>query len=993
VHSPASDALLAASILRESHYALKTGQGEQLPSFARRDSWVGYGWQLSLGAITRSLEKGVPKYNNSDDYLFDDQELVEDSQTNRRYHTKRETFLRIDKISDPAGDYWEVRSKSGTVARYGNTAQSRVDNQSGKTFAWLLSEVEDLHGNAYRVTYTPVPGESSPPGAVQDAGVRYPAEIRYTLRRSGSQLQSLGVDRIVSFQLEPRDDVSVRYSAGFEQELAHRLFAIEVRVGSDLVRRYELGYDESPDSFRSLLAEVRDYGADPAGAPHVTSFSYTNNVDVEGWESSPWSWPSDVEFSRRDQDGGTRVGDMDGDGLPDLVKFVKSWGASTWHAGSGWYPNNGTGFSSGPIATYNLPNGHSFTSVVNPGPNEKVLSNGTFLLDLNRDGQADLLHSSHNAADFYYGSWWFRSTSLFDYHTARRDGGWEARYSVGGMDDGTWFPVGLQQYSLSQGFQDQNATADIWVDGKTQIADLNGDGLPDLVTFYKLDYTPPGSSRQVVTHRSYSLNLGTSFATTLDTGEWAAGCPGSPNGIDACIVNRYRTEPTSGSGNSLTDVVRFGVRHFDVNADGLDDHVVATSSNLRGVSLNDGNGFRNGSSDWNLPSGVKFHESDGKDAGIRIADVNGDGRLDIVRGVDGSSSIWLGTGRPGAAWKAAAADWSARPVFVDLFRRDNGIRLGDFNGDGMLDYARMRDGNNAMYLNRGEVPDLLESVANYLGGTTTFRYAPERVRRMGVIQVVASIIVEAGAGTPARETTFDYAEPEYKVSDREFWGFKTVTAKARARDGQDVLQVERETQTEYFQDKEKFGLPKTVTVKDGAGALRRQTTFTYTPDSNGEPYVSLPATVTTGEFDGETAARESLVEFQYDAYGNLTARIEYGEINSSNATSADDRLVEWAYFYNTTQYVVDRAKTRWIRTGSTPGGGNVVRQSDFFYDCSTPHACTTGEPVKGNLSLRIDRLMDTSSPPKPDPSTGFYYDQYGNLEEIEDPRLYHGHRI
>jgi hypothetical protein len=36
VHSPASDALLAASILRESHYALKTGQGEQLRRAQRR---------------------------------------------------------------------------------------------------------------------------------------------------------------------------------------------------------------------------------------------------------------------------------------------------------------------------------------------------------------------------------------------------------------------------------------------------------------------------------------------------------------------------------------------------------------------------------------------------------------------------------------------------------------------------------------------------------------------------------------------------------------------------------------------------------------------------------------------------------------------------------------------------------------------------------------------------------------------------------------------
>jgi hypothetical protein len=325
------------------------------------DSWVGSRWSLGLPSITRSLKRGVPDYDDTDVFTFDGQELVPES-TNpslpRRYHTRRESFLRITHESNGS---WSVERKDGVVMRFGLTENARLPYAPAPTFQWLLSEQEDPHGNAITALYDR-----------NDVGSAYPDEIRYTLRRTGSTLQSIdgdpSRDRVVKFvfEPEPRPDAPVRFAAGFEQPLDRRLDRIDVRIGTQLVRRYDLGYAVSPDSFRSLLAEIALYGSDAETgsptAPLVTSFTYHSNVNAgtTGWQSVSWPWPSNLPIVQSDnEDNGVRIGDVDGDGLVDLIKSYAIVDLSPLSAvltsDSGVYLNTGTGFSSSASSTWVLP--------------------------------------------------------------------------------------------------------------------------------------------------------------------------------------------------------------------------------------------------------------------------------------------------------------------------------------------------------------------------------------------------------------------------------------------------------------------------------------------------------------------------------------------------------------------------------------------------------------------------------------------------------------
>ena len=79
-----------------------------------RASWVGLGWGLGVGSIQRSLREGVPTYDDQvDTFTFAGQNLVEG--TPPFFHTRRETFQQIKKTAFG----WEVRSKDGSVSRYG----------------------------------------------------------------------------------------------------------------------------------------------------------------------------------------------------------------------------------------------------------------------------------------------------------------------------------------------------------------------------------------------------------------------------------------------------------------------------------------------------------------------------------------------------------------------------------------------------------------------------------------------------------------------------------------------------------------------------------------------------------------------------------------------------------------------------------------------------------------------------------------------------------
>src|SRR3989344_1937597 len=120
-----------------------------------------------------------------------------------------------------------------------------------------------------------------------------------------------------------------------------------------------------------------------------------------------------------------------------------------------------------------------------------------------------------------------------------------------------------------------------------------------------------------------------------------------------------------------------GLRVADVNGDALVDLILAKSGTSSAVYINDGDSW-NYDASWYFP--IVFVDSDGEDNGVRLADLNGDGLIDILKGKDEQESLtYLNTG---SGW-ATTTSWSVG--FATINGADNGVRLADVNGDGLVD--------------------------------------------------------------------------------------------------------------------------------------------------------------------------------------------------------------------------------------------------------------------------------------------------------------------
>jgi RHS repeat-associated protein len=148
----------------------------------------GFGWSLSLPAITRKTDKGLPKYQDADEsdvfILSGAEDLVplpdEDQPDKprpvdgvdyrvRRYRPRIEgLFARIERWtneSEPTDVFWRSISKDNITTWYGKTRDSRIGesridgprivdpSDARRIFSWLICESYDDKGNAIIYEY------------------------------------------------------------------------------------------------------------------------------------------------------------------------------------------------------------------------------------------------------------------------------------------------------------------------------------------------------------------------------------------------------------------------------------------------------------------------------------------------------------------------------------------------------------------------------------------------------------------------------------------------------------------------------------------------------------------------------------------------------------------------------------------------------------------------------------------------------------------------
>lgn len=220
------------------------------------NSWVGLGYSLNSGYIVRSTRLGPPAYIDETDTFY----FVSDAGTTELVHLIDNLYqAKIEssftKFFKEADDSWKVVAKDGSILRFGQTTDSKETSTFG-TFSWYLTKATDNNGNYISYTYT------------KDSGKCYLSRIDYTGNESG-----ISPTNSVEFILETRNDVPSSYISSARIAIAKRLKEIQVKVGNDLVWRYNLEYSYSSETNRSLLKSVTQSASDNKTLP-VQSFSY-----------------------------------------------------------------------------------------------------------------------------------------------------------------------------------------------------------------------------------------------------------------------------------------------------------------------------------------------------------------------------------------------------------------------------------------------------------------------------------------------------------------------------------------------------------------------------------------------------------------------------------------------------------------------------------------------------------------------------------------------
>ncbi|MBU6462903.1 MAG: VCBS repeat-containing protein [Bradyrhizobium sp.] len=828
---------------------------------------LGIGWSLAgLPTVTRCpqtlAQDGVTggiNFDSNDRFCLDGQRLVAVTGTygadGTEYRTEVETFSKIlSHGSSGSGPAWfEVHTKSGQVMQFGNTTDSRILAQ-GKSSAriWTVNRVADTKGNYYTVSYV---NDLTPYGQF------YPVEIDY----GGNSVAGTQPYNSVKLNYETRPDSTPLYQAGSLTQTNVRPTDITAYAGSSAVVGYRLYYTQSQTSGRSQIYSIKACNQDSGCLP-TTNFQWTGSSVAfsQQGQLNPNSWdfgtpPSALRLPIS--------GDFNGDGISDIVLV----------SNDGYYVmfgNGDTTFRDGGV--FPMPNNWNFG-------NPPTAQYTPFTGDFNGDGKADfaLLCDKYSYVFLSNGDGTFSGV---------------AQAYSGGSNFGN--PPSANFTPFSGDFNGDGRTDIVFINGANYWTFLsNGDG-----TFSETGGPHPNNwnfgSNAPVSYLGHMMAIAPQ-STTSQYVSFAGDVDGDGKTDLVLFCDKYYYVLLSngdgsfrgagglafagGSNFGLPPTTSYAPFVGDLNGDGKADFAILGGNNYWSfLSKGDGTFTESGGP---IPNGWNFGYPPTSGYVTLTGDANGDGKSDLyilgpqgyvflLSNGDGSFSPGFGGSYPNSSTNLStppSTQWS--------------VLAGDFMGNGRTSVALMRDASNGVLYVPGSAWDVISSVTNGIGATTSITYQPLTNASVytkdtnsayptqdlqGPIYVVSRVDNSNGVGG-VYSASYSYAGAKADMSGRGFLGFRQMAVKD--------LQTSIVDTTNYAQTFPYIGLVSSTMRAFGSQTLGQSSnTYQFSNASGGTvinpfsaPYrVSLSQNVSSGsDLDG-SALPMVTTSNQYDAYNNAT---------------------------------------------------------------------------------------------------------------------------
>ncbi|WP_431045598.1 Ig-like domain-containing protein [Roseateles sp. L2-2] len=909
--------------------ALPPGTAGQVPSVTlhydsqAKEGLSGLGWDVSgLSRITRCAatiatdgERNRARMDKNTRYCLDGQRLIVVSGVegaSATYRTEIDHFSRITSYGSDAErgpDSWKVELKSGDIQHFGTTPDSFVDTpgSAGKALFWALSREEDRRGNYIAYDYFKDSG----------TGEHLPKAIRYT--GNGTAFAPYAALRF-EYDNAARPDPSFAYLAGARTVITKRLTGLSTwtgiagdGTGGALARRWAIAYETSTTTGLSLVQSVSDCG--PAECLPATSFQYSKRSAADNtFTGGTWAGGPEVLFKNPAQRGLPKllevmsIADLNGDGKSDLLQHL---GGTSWQVC--------------------LSTGSAFSCSTWTGPD--ALMSQLVTGDFNGDGRTDLLKPSSGTAGSLLclstGTGFncqpstrfpasptpdvaqFGVTNNFVVADANGDGRDDVVVRGTGpcLSDGTNFTCTYTggaggffdpyAYRYFEAPTEASCTISLtrW---RPFMGDFNGDGKTDALTA-----------------TVYNPNCSRMWETTPDNSFQM--CSASGDGCRTAVANLGLDTGFAGQGASMTG---------DFNGDGITDFALSGLKNATVLKVCYGNGA-GGTDCRDYTNGATPDEH----AFSTVADIDGDGRPEL-----------LGIGANGRLCRIAGGQLRCESRAFTL--QHTTTVYGDFNGDGRMDIAQYNPDAKTwgVYLaGAAPVPDLMTSVTNGVGQTSTFGYSalndatvhaqggdpgyPKRNVQSGA-PVVTRLQVGNGQGG-SHVTTYRYEGMRAELTGRGSLGFA-------ATERTDTLKGLK-TRSVYSQDYPTIGqvTAETITHTNGVEMSSRSVEWESMATTAGgaTKHVFQRSTMqATTDLNGAAmlANTVKVPDGGIDAFGNVKSIVQ-------TMTSALEPGV--SYVTSTTR-TFDTLEDRWLigqmrteaTTATAPGAVAVTRTTAREYD-------------------------------------------------------------